>query len=189
MTGLTIALAGYAAGASAADPSAVLQQPKGQVFVGQAATMTPAQHNMPLYPGNRVVVAAGGRVTVVYTDGCTVTLPEKSLLAVGGPSQCKNGRAVAHTTGSFQNARIGQAGTPPSGGAGAGGTGGAAAGGAGAGGTGGAAAGGAAAGGAAGATIAGVSTGIVVAGVAGVGLVATAISTTNSNQNPPASPQ
>ena len=110
MTGLTIALAGYAAGASAADPSAVLQQPKGQVFIGQTAAMTLARHDMPLYPGNRVVVAAGGEATVVYIDGCTVTLSEKSLLAVGGPSQCKNGQAVAHTTSGFQNAKIGQAG-------------------------------------------------------------------------------
>lgn len=67
MTGLTIALAGYAAGASAADPSAVLQQPKGQVFVGQAATMTPARHDMPLYPGNRVV----GLQRVVESQWCT----------------------------------------------------------------------------------------------------------------------
>ncbi len=110
ITGLTIALAGYAAGASAADPSAVLQQPKGRVFVEQTTAMTPARHDMPLYVGNRVVVTAGGGVTVVYADGCTVTLPENSLLAIGGPSQCKNGRAVAHTIGGFQNERIGQAG-------------------------------------------------------------------------------
>lgn len=114
--GLAMALAGYAASPLAADePSAVLQQSKGQVFVGQATNMVSAQPNMPLYTGNRVVVAVGGAATVAYIDGCTVTLPENSLLAVGSPGQCKAGLATVRATGSFQNARVGQVpqGNPP----------------------------------------------------------------------------
>ena len=110
MAGLTIVLAGYAVGASAVEPSAVLQQPQGRVFVGQATVMTPAQHGMPLYAGNRVVVTASGGATVVYADGCSVALAENSLLAISGPDQCKTGQAVAHTTDGFQNTPIGQAG-------------------------------------------------------------------------------
>jgi hypothetical protein len=110
MAGLIIALAGYAVGASAVEPSAVLQQPQGRVFVGQATVMTPAQHGMPLYAGNRVMVTASGGATVVYADGCSVALAENSLLAISGPDQCKTGQAVAHTTGGFQNTPIGQAG-------------------------------------------------------------------------------
>ena len=110
MMGLTIGLAGYAAGASAIEPSAVLQQAKGQVFIGQTTAMAKAQQGMPLYAGNRVVAAAGGRAKIVYPNGCTVALQENSVLTVGGPDQCKAGQAVVHRVGGFQNARIGQAG-------------------------------------------------------------------------------
>ena len=106
----SLAIAGYVAGASAADPSAVLQQSKGQVFVGQTAAMAKAQQGMPLYAGNRVVVATGGGAKVIYPDGCAVSLPENSALAVGKPDQCKAGQATIYTVGGFQNARIGQAG-------------------------------------------------------------------------------
>jgi hypothetical protein len=115
MTSLAIAVAGYAAGASAADPSAVLQQSTGRVFVGQTATMIKAQPGMPLYAGNRVVAAAGGGAKVIYPDGCAVSLPENSALAVGKPDQCKAGQATIYTVGGFQNARIGQAGPVNSG--------------------------------------------------------------------------
>ena len=110
MMGLTIGLAGYAAGASAVEPSAVLQQAKGQVFIGQTTAMAKAQQGMPLYAGNRVVAAAGGGAKIVYPDGCAVALQENSVLTVSGPDQCKAGQAVVHTVDGFQNTRIGQAG-------------------------------------------------------------------------------
>ena len=56
------------------------------------------------------MVTTSGGATVMYADGCSVALPENSLLAISGPDQCGTGQAVAHTTGSFQNTRIGQAG-------------------------------------------------------------------------------
>lgn len=118
ITGFTLALAGYAANASATDPAAVLQQTKGRVFVGQATTMTPARQGMPLFAGNRVVATTGGSATITYLDGCTVTVAENSLLAISGPGQCKAGQAIARMTGRFQNPRIGQA--PPAGGQGKG---------------------------------------------------------------------
>lgn len=107
----SLALAGYAAGVSAADPSAMLQQPTGRVFVGQTTVMTKAQQGMPLYAGNRVVAATGGGAKVIYPDGCAVALPENSLLTIGNPNQCKAGQAAIHTVGGFQNAPIGQAGS------------------------------------------------------------------------------
>lgn len=183
MTSLAIAVAGYAAGASAADPSAVLQQSTGRVFVGQTATMIKAQPGMPLYAGNRVVAAAGGGAKVIYPDGCAVSLPENSALAVGKPDQCKAGQATIYTVGGFQNARIGQAGPVNSGEAVAtvgeikGGS---------------TAAGGTATGvgaGVAGATIGGISTGMVVGGLALASAVALGVSSSNDSDNPPASPQ
>ncbi len=110
MMGLTIGLAGYATSASALEPSAALQQSKGQVFIGQTTAMAKAQQGMPLYAGNRVVAAAGGGAKIVYPDGCTVALQENSVLTISGPDQCKTGQAVVHRVGGFQNARIGQAG-------------------------------------------------------------------------------
>ncbi len=110
---LALALAGYAAGAGALEPSAVLRQPQGRVFVGQTTTMGLARDGLPLYAGNRVVAVAGGRVEVVYPDGCAVAVPENGLLAVGGAEQCRKGQARVRTIDGFQDTRIGQAGPLP----------------------------------------------------------------------------
>lgn len=109
-SGLGALLSGVALMALAADPVALLQQPQGKVFISQGKAMVPAQPGVAVYPGNRVVTAAGGGVSVMYADGCKVVLPENSLLVLGGPKQCKAGLAQVRTIDSFQNARIGQGG-------------------------------------------------------------------------------
>ena len=111
VTSLAACLVGYAAGASAMDLTAVVRQPQGKVFVSQGSAMALAQEGMPLYAGNRVITVSGGRAEVAYVDGCVVTLPENSLLAVKGSDQCRRGQAQIRATGGFQSARIGQA--PP----------------------------------------------------------------------------
>ncbi|MCB1823059.1 MAG: hypothetical protein KDJ54_00080 [Candidatus Competibacteraceae bacterium] len=108
---LALVLAGYAAGASALEPSAMLRQPQGRVFVGQAKTMEPARDGMALYAGNRVMTVAGSQAEVVYAGDCTVVLPESSLLVVGEPEQCRKGLAQIRAIDGFQDTRIGQAGT------------------------------------------------------------------------------
>ena len=91
--GMALTLAGFVAGAaSAASPSATIKQLQGRVFVGQDTAMALAQDAMPLYAGNRVVAVAGGAVQVVYEDGCTVVMPENSILAIGDANQCRSGR-------------------------------------------------------------------------------------------------
>ncbi len=110
-TTLVACLAGYAAGASALEPSAVVRQPQGKVFISQGSAMTLAQEGMSLYAGNRVIAVSGGRAEIAYTDGCVVALPENSLLAVKGSNQCRVGQAQIRATGGFRNARIGQAGS------------------------------------------------------------------------------
>ncbi|MDS4021023.1 MAG: hypothetical protein RKR03_11055 [Candidatus Competibacter sp.] len=112
-TSLALVLAGYAAGAGAVEPSALLRQPQGRVFVGQTTAMQPARPEMPLYAGDRVVAVSGGRAEVVYPDGCAVAVPEGSLLAVKGPEQCRTGQARIRAVEGFQNPRIGQAGPLP----------------------------------------------------------------------------
>lgn len=116
-TSLVACLAGYAVGASAMEPAAVLRQSQGRVFVSQGSAMTLAQEGMPLYVGNRVIAVSGGRAEIAYADGCVVALPENSLLAVKGSEQCRLGQAQVRATGGFQNARIGQAPPASSGGA------------------------------------------------------------------------
>lgn len=114
-TSLALVLVGYAAGAGAGagEPSALLRQPQGRVFVGQTAAMQPARPGMPLYAGDRVVAVSGGRAEVVYPDGCAVEVPGGSLLAVRGPEQCRTGQARIRAVEGFQNPRIGQAGPLP----------------------------------------------------------------------------
>jgi hypothetical protein len=109
-SGLTALLGGMTLMAWAADPVAVLQQPQGKVFVSQGKVMAPVQQSLPLYAGNRVIVASGGRAEIAYPDGCVVALPENSLLAVKGADQCRLGLAQVRATGGFQDTRIGQAG-------------------------------------------------------------------------------
>ena len=110
---LALALAGYVTAAGALEPSAVLRQMQGRVFVGQTTTMGLARDELPLYAGNRVVAVAGGQAEVVYSDGCTVAVPENSLLVVEGPLQCRQGRVSVRTIDGFQDTRIGQAGPLP----------------------------------------------------------------------------
>lgn len=113
-TSLVLLLAGYTVGAGAVEPSAVLRQPQGRVFVGQATAMQPARAGMPLYVGDRVVAVTGGRAEVVYPDGCTVALRENTLLVVKGAGQCKSGGAAGmHGIEGFRSKAVGQA--PPSG--------------------------------------------------------------------------
>ncbi|MEH6873410.1 MAG: hypothetical protein V7849_03225 [Candidatus Competibacter sp.] len=117
---LVLLLAGYAANAGAVEPSALLRQPQGRVFVGQTTAMQPARPGMPLYAGDRVVAVSGGRAEVVYPDGCAIEVPGGSLLAVRGPEQCRTGQARIRAVEGFQNPRIGQAGPLPGRGGGGG---------------------------------------------------------------------
>ena len=110
--GWSALLAGISVAAWAADPVAVLQQPQGKVFVGQGNSMVLAQPGMAVYPGNRVVTAADGQVSVVYTAGCTLPVSANSLLTVKGAEQCK-GKASGAVAGArnvrgFTSPAIGQ---------------------------------------------------------------------------------
>ncbi|HPE72180.1 MAG TPA: hypothetical protein PK018_08430 [Candidatus Competibacter sp.] len=107
---LALALAGYVTETAALEPSAVLRQMQGRVFVGQTTTMGLARDELPLYAGNRVVAVAGSQAEVVYSNGCTVAVPENSLLVIEGPQQCRLDRVRVRTIDGFQDTRIGQAG-------------------------------------------------------------------------------
>lgn len=103
---LAVAMAGYAvfAGAAESVPSAELKQSQGRVFVGQDKAMGLAQEGKLLYPGDRVVTVSGASADIVYTDGCRVSLPQNSLLSIGGVEQCRAGLALVRSVEGFSGA-------------------------------------------------------------------------------------
>jgi len=112
VSSLIIALTalGFATASVAADPSAVLQQVNGRVLVGQNDTTVPGQEGMKLFAGTRVVAVSGAWAKLVYTDGCTVNLPQNSMMTVAGPGQCSAGKALAAKTEGLNGQPVGQTG-------------------------------------------------------------------------------
>ena len=109
---LVVALAamGFATASVAADPSAVLQQIDGRVLVGQNNTTVPGQEGMKLFEGARVIAVDGASAKLVYTDGCTVSLPQNSMMTIAGAGQCSAGLAKAGKTEGLNGQPVGQTG-------------------------------------------------------------------------------
>jgi hypothetical protein len=107
---MATAVAGSATAADpgAVKPSAMIKQIDGRVFVRTDQTTKLARIDMPVYSGNRVVSVAKAKVGLAYPDGCTLTLPENSLLVIGAPDQCSAGLAKVQSTAGFQDKAIGQ---------------------------------------------------------------------------------
>jgi hypothetical protein len=93
--------------AGAAEPSASLKQVQGRVLVRHSQTGVLAQDGTSVYAGDQVFAVAGASAQLVYSDGCSVALPEYSLLAVEGPNQCSAGLAQVQSTKAFKKA-VGQ---------------------------------------------------------------------------------
>lgn len=100
------AMTAGAASAGAPESSAVIKGVEGQVYVRKDETTEPAQDGLSVAPGNQVMTVEGSKAQVVYTDGCSVSLPENSLLAIGGPEQCRAGQAKVHSTAGFQEKAV-----------------------------------------------------------------------------------
>jgi len=94
--GLALVLAGYGVTAGAA--TARVAQTAGRVLVTQTTATVPAQVDMPLSTGDRIAVVGSSAATVVYTNGCSVTMPANSMLTVGGVTQCSSAQAQVQTT-------------------------------------------------------------------------------------------
>ena len=109
---LVVALAamGFATASVAADPSAVLQQIDGRVLVGQNNTTVPGQEGMKLFEGARVIAVDGASAKLVYADGCTVSLPQNSMMTIAGAGQCSAGLAKAGKTEGLNGQPVGQTG-------------------------------------------------------------------------------
>jgi hypothetical protein len=104
---LITAVACYVSIASAGEPSATLKLVKGRVLVRHSQMGTMAQDGTAVHAGDQVFAVAGASAQIVYPDGCALTLPEYSLLAIEGPKQCSAGLAQVQSTKGFKKA-VGQ---------------------------------------------------------------------------------
>lgn len=92
---------------AAPQSSAVIHGVVGQVYVRKDESTEPVREGQSLAPGNQVLTVEGGQAQVVYADGCSVSLPENSLLAIGAPGQCRAGQAKVYSTAGFKEQAIG----------------------------------------------------------------------------------
>ena len=89
-SGLALVLGlGIGLGAQADDSVAKLSQFKGKVWVNTGKTSVPAQADMPLIKGYRVLVLGDSSARLVYKSGCVLNLEANSSLTVENQEQCK----------------------------------------------------------------------------------------------------
>jgi hypothetical protein len=84
--GLAFALA--ATSATAAEPNATLSNVSGNVSVNQGKEFAPAQADMRLKPGDRVMVSDKGSATITFDDACRLDLGESKIITVPAKSAC-----------------------------------------------------------------------------------------------------
>jgi len=84
--GLAFALA--AASATAAEPNATLSNVSGNVSVNQGKEFAPAQADMRLKPGDRIMVSEKGAATITFDDACRLDLGESKIITVPAKSAC-----------------------------------------------------------------------------------------------------
>ena len=78
--GLAFALA--ATSATAAEPNATLSNVSGNVSVNQGKEFAPAQADMRLKPGDRVMISDKGSATITFDDACRLDLGESKIITV-----------------------------------------------------------------------------------------------------------
>lgn len=138
--------------ALAAGDAIILNAVSGEVLVNQGESYAVPSKNMPVAPGDQVMVTEGGLAKLSYPNGCVLDITGAHILNVSATSPCVAGALTASVGGAAAAGGVTAA-------------------------SGSAAAGGAAAGGAAAAG--GVSAGVVVASLAGVAAMAVVLSDNN----------
>ena len=77
-----------AASAIAAEPNATLNNVNGNVSVNQGKEFVPAQADMRLKPGDRIMVPEKGSATITFDDACRLDLGEGKIVTVPAKSVC-----------------------------------------------------------------------------------------------------
>jgi hypothetical protein len=87
--GLAMAFAAATAVANpAAAPNATLTGVTGQVSVNQGKEFAPAQSDMRLKPGDRIMIADKGSASITFDDACRMDLGESKVVTVPAKSTC-----------------------------------------------------------------------------------------------------
>lgn len=79
---------------TAGDPIANLSEPQGRVLVNQGEEYVIGRTGMSLYSGDRIVTMDSSTVSVAYSNGCSVDLPENSQLTLTKPDECQQAAAA-----------------------------------------------------------------------------------------------
>jgi hypothetical protein len=86
--GLAFALATATVAASPAGPNATLTGVTGKVSVNQGREFVPAQSDMRLKPGDRILIADKGAATITFDDSCRMNLGESKVVTIPAKSTC-----------------------------------------------------------------------------------------------------
>ena len=86
--GIAFALATATVAASAAGPNATLSGVTGKVSVNQGREFVPAQSEMRLKPGDRVMIADNASATITFDDACKMDLGASKVVTVPAKSTC-----------------------------------------------------------------------------------------------------
>jgi hypothetical protein len=89
LIGIAFALATATVAANpAAGPNATLTGVTGKVSVNQGSEFVPAQSEMRLKPGDRIMIADKGAATITFDDSCRMNLGESKVITVPAKSTC-----------------------------------------------------------------------------------------------------
>jgi hypothetical protein len=89
LVGLTLALATATVAANpATGPNATLTSVTGKVSVNQGREFVPAQTEMRLKPGDRIMIADSASATITFDDSCRMDLGESKVVTVPAKSTC-----------------------------------------------------------------------------------------------------
>ena len=87
--GIAFALATATVAANpAAGPNATLTGVTGKVSVNQGSEFVPAQTEMRLKPGDRIMIADSASATITFDDSCRMDLGESKVVTVPAKSTC-----------------------------------------------------------------------------------------------------
>jgi len=87
-----------AGSAIAADPI-LLNAVSGEVMVNQGESYVVPTPNMPVSPGDQVMVTEGGLAKVTYANGCVIEVNGSFVLSVASDSPCAAGALLASVGG------------------------------------------------------------------------------------------
>lgn len=91
----------------AIEPSAMLKQVEGRVLVIQDDSSEVGRNDLSLLDGNRVIGLNDGAATVIYRDGCVITLKRNYMHVIKTAGQCSARQALVNNIEGFNGQPVG----------------------------------------------------------------------------------